>query len=105
MSTTKTTTDLKEIRKWAEARGGKPVHVKTTGHGKDDLGILRIDFPGYSGGDKLEPVSWEDWYEAFSEKGLALLYQDKTADGEQSNFNKLVSRETAESQGHKKHAS
>jgi hypothetical protein len=104
MSTTKVTTDVKEIQRWAEARGGKPVHVKTTGRGKDDLGILRIDFPGYSGGDKLEPVSWDEWGEAFHEKQLALLYQDKTADGERSNFNKLVSRETAQAE-HKKHAS
>jgi hypothetical protein len=32
----------------------------------------------------------------FDEAGLALLFQEKTKDGEVSVFNKLVSRETAE---------
>ena len=31
---------------------------------------------------------------------LALLYQEKTASGERSNFNKLVGRETAEAREH-----
>ena len=52
-----TTTDHEQIRKWAEARGGKPAHVKGTGGG-DDTGIIRIDFPGYSGAGKLEEISW-----------------------------------------------
>jgi len=47
MSTSKTTTDLKSIKKWAEERDGKPSKVRGVG-GKDD-GIIRIDFPGYSG--------------------------------------------------------
>lgn len=93
MSTlSKTTTNHDEIRKWAEKRGGKPSHVKSTGK-KNDVGILRIDFPGYSGEGSLEPISWEDFFEKFDEQELALVYQEKTADGKQSNFNKLVSRE------------
>jgi hypothetical protein len=90
----KTTTNHDEIRRWAEERGGKPTHVKGTGSSKD-AGLLRIDFPGYSGEGKLEPISWEDFFEKFDEQQLALVYQDKTADGQKSNFNKLVSRETA----------
>ena len=87
-----TTTNHEEIRKWIESREGKPVHVKGTG-GKDDPGILRIDFPGYSGAGKLEPIPWEEWFKKFDEQKLAFVYQDKTADGQPSNFNKLVSRE------------
>jgi hypothetical protein len=90
-----TTTDHEQIRKWAEARGGKPAHVKGTG-GSDDTGILRIDFPGYSGGGKLEEISWDEFFEKFDAQGLALVYQEKTAEGQRSNFNKLVSRETVE---------
>ena len=103
MSTTNVTIDHDEIRKWAEARKGKPAAVKRTEKG-DDLGILRIDFPGYSGGDSLEHVSWDEWFENFDKKELALLYQDKLADGKQSNFNKLVSRETAAEAVDTKHA-
>lgn len=91
----KTTRDHDEIRRWAEERGGKPAHVKSTGSA-DDTGILRIDFPGYSGGGSLEPISWEEFFEKFDERGLALVYQEETAGGQKSNFNKLVSADTAE---------
>jgi len=89
------TTDHDTIRKWAEARGGKPSHVKSTGS-KNDVGLLRIDFPGYSGGNSLEEISWEDFFEKFEESELALVYQEKTAAGERSNFNKLISRNSIE---------
>jgi hypothetical protein len=94
-SLSKTTKDHEEIRRWAEERGGKPAHVKSTGSG-EDIGILRIDFPGYSGAGSLEPITWEQWFEKFDERGLALLYQETTAGGQRSNFNKIVSSETAE---------
>jgi hypothetical protein len=100
----KTTTNHDEIRRWAEERGGKPSHVKGTG-GKNDPGILRIDFPGYSGEGKLEPISWEEFFEKFDEQELALTYQDVTADGTKSNFNKLISRHTAEEREQSTHAS
>jgi len=87
-------TDHEEIRQWAEERGGTPSCVRGTGD-KGDIGMLRLDFPGYSGGDSLQPISWDDWFEKFDERGLALIVQDKTAGGQKSNFNKLVSREGA----------
>ena len=67
--------------------------------GKGDTGLLRIDFPGYSGEDSLEEISWDEFFEKFDDQGLALLYQETTKGGQRSNFNKLVSRETAESKG------
>jgi hypothetical protein len=87
-----TTTDLKTIKKWAEERGGKPSRVISTAD-KDGGGVLRIDFPGYSGEGSLEEISWEDWYETFNERKLAFLYQDHTAGGKESRFFKLISRE------------
>ncbi|HWF48217.1 MAG TPA: hypothetical protein VG168_14505 [Bryobacteraceae bacterium] len=95
----KTTRDHDEIRKWAEARGGKPAHVKATGS-KDDVGILRIDFPGYSGEGSLEPITWEQFFQKFDERNLALVYQEKTASGEPSNFNKIVTAEVAHDPSH-----
>lgn len=90
-----TTTDHDEIRRWAEERGGSPAEVAATRRGKDDTGIVRIDFPGYSGAGKLRPISWDDWFEKFDASNLALVYQDETAEGQRSNFNKLVAREPA----------
>jgi hypothetical protein len=69
--------------------------VKRTGD-EDDPGIIRIDFPGFSGEGSLEPISWDEWCRKFDESGLVLLYQEETADGQTSNFNKLVKRETLE---------
>ena len=90
--TSNTTTDHEEIRRWAEDRGATPACVRGTGS-RNDIGMIRLDFPGYSGEGKLEPISWEDWFEKFDEQNLALVYQDTTAEGQKSNFNKLVSRD------------
>ncbi len=89
-----TTTNHEEIRRWAEDRGAHPACVKGTGS-QGDVGMLRLDFPGYTGQRSLQAISWDEWFEKFDERGLALLYQDKTARGQRSNFNKLVSRSTA----------
>jgi hypothetical protein len=91
----KVTTDHEEIRRWVEARGGWPARVKGTGD-DDDPGLIRIDFPGYSGEESLEPISWDEWFRKFDERKLAFVYQDTTATGEKSFFNKLVSRDSVE---------
>src|SRR3712207_900454 len=96
MAESKTTTSREKIKKWAEARGGKPATVKGTGD-KEDPGLLRIDFPGYRGKQTLEEISWEDFFNKFEEKNLAFVYQEKTATGKPSRFFKLVSRQTAKS--------
>jgi hypothetical protein len=62
--------------------------VKRTAKGKQAAGVIRIDFPGFSGEQSLKPISWDEWFQVFDERGLAFLYQQK---GE-SRFNKLVSR-------------
>ena len=87
------TKDLEEIKAWAEPRGGQPARVCGTGNDQDP-GILRLDFPGYSGEDSLEHISWDEWFEKFQENNLTFLYQDKTKDGKESRFFKLVCMET-----------
>jgi ferritin-like metal-binding protein YciE len=91
-------TDREEIRQWAEERGAHPSCVRGTGD-KGDIGIIRLDFPGFSGEDKLEEISWDEFFEKFEERELALLVQDQTAAGETSNFNKLLSKESAAESG------
>ena len=89
---TKVTTNHNEIRRWAEQRDAKPACVKSTRRGNSCL--IRLDFPGYSGKDTLVEIPWDEWFDNFDRNGLALIYQDRTAGGRRSNFNKLVSRET-----------
>ena len=44
--------------------------MRRTG-GKGDIGMIRLDFPGYTGADSLEHISWDDWFDKFDESGLA----------------------------------
>jgi hypothetical protein len=91
MSSAKTTTNHDTIKQWVEARGGCPARVKGTGSG-DDPGILRIDYPGFSGVKTLEAIEWGEFFDAFEANNLAFLYQDE----DKSRFSKLVSRDRAE---------
>lgn len=88
------TTDHDEIREWAEARGGQPSVVRSTRSSKGP-GILRIDFPGFSGEESLKTISWDDFFERFDKANLAFLFQDRTAGGRRSRFNKFVARDGA----------
>jgi hypothetical protein len=93
----KRTTDHNVIRKWVEERDGHPACVRGTGgrRGKDDPGMIRIDFPGWTGEESLEPIDWNDWFRAFDQNNLAFLYRDmKQPDGSLDRFNKLVSRDS-----------
>ncbi|WP_207480023.1 hypothetical protein [Arenibaculum pallidiluteum] len=87
----KTTNDHDEIRRWAESHGGKPAAVKRT-HRSGDTGIIRIMFPdnAQSEHDSLEEISWDEFFEQFEDSQLTLLYE------EDSLFNKLIGRDTAE---------
>ncbi len=89
------TIDPDEIRNWVEGHGGQPAQVKRTRRGGEP-GILRIDFPGYSGAGSLERISWDEFFEKFEESKLAFLYQDETGSGRPSRFNKLVKRSTVD---------
>ena len=92
MAESKTTTNHDEIRRWVDARSGRPAAVRETGNG-DDPGILRIDFGDQDEG--LEKISWDEFFQAFDENDLAFLYQEQTDDGGESRFNKFISRENA----------
>jgi len=89
----KRTTDHAQIRRWAESRGGRPAAIKDTGS-RGDPGLLRIDFGRDD--EKLEPISWDEFFEKFEESRLALVYQDETAEGAESRFLKLVHRDGGE---------
>lgn len=88
MPSAKTTTDHQTIQQWVEERGGAPARVKSTGT-KRKPGILRIDYPGFTGEDSLEPLEWETFFEAFETNELAFLYQDDP----DSRFSKFIARD------------
>ena len=89
MSEAKTTTDHETIKKWAEARDGAPATVKGTAR-SDEAGVLRIDFGPKE--QRLEEISWDEFFEKFDEADLAFLYQDRTKDGKLSRFHKFTHR-------------
>lgn len=66
-----------------------PTTVKGTRRNAEAAGMLRIDFPGYSGRGKLAKVDWDDFFEKFDESKLAFLYDP----AEGSRFNKFIARE------------
>ena len=79
------TTDHETIRKWAEARDGRPARVKGTGNAKD-AGLLRLDFGEPE--ERLEEITWEEFFDTFEESELAFLYEEDP----DNRFNKLVRR-------------
>jgi hypothetical protein len=94
MESSNRTTDHEQIRRWVEARNGKPARVHGTG-GNDDAGLLRIDFPephDEEDDENLEGISWDEFFATFDQKRLAFLYQDRTAAGAPSRFNRFVHR-------------
>lgn len=92
MSQANATTDHAFIRKWVEQRGGRPARVKGT-EGKDGSGLLRIDFAEPD--EKLEEISWDDFFRIFDERKLAFLHQGETAEHATSRFFKFVARDHA----------
>lgn len=75
------------IRQWADARQAVPASVESTERG-GTAGVLRLNFPGY-GGQRLQEVTWEDWFETFDQRNLVFLYQEHKTDGSMSNFFRL----------------
>ena len=90
MSDAKKLTDHDAIRKWAEARGGRPSAVSATAKQGEGAGVLRFDFGDEDEG--LEEITWDTFFETFEDKNLALLVQEKTAGGDTSRFFKFVER-------------
>lgn len=86
-----TTTDHDAIRDWVERHDGRPVTVRDTESGGEP-GVLRIDFPGGAGDETFDELSWDDWFAKFEDEGLAMVYQERKADGSDSTFCKLVAR-------------
>jgi hypothetical protein len=84
---TLSTRDHDVIQRWATERGGTPVVVEGTER-SESAGVLRIDFEKPN--DRLEPVSWDDWFTTFDDRGLDFVFQEHRSDGRPSTFFRLV---------------
>lgn len=80
------------IRRWAEARDAQPATIEGTER-DGRLGVLTFDFPGWRGGGRLRPVSWDEWFHTFDVRRLNFIYQEQLSDGRQSNFFRTESPE------------
>jgi hypothetical protein len=92
MSAARPITDHQQIRKRAEARGGRPARVKDTVDAQGS-GVLRFDFDGKD--ESLEEIPWETFFDIFEEHRLALLEQEEMAGGRTSRFSKFIRRDSA----------
>lgn len=82
MASATTTTDHKVIRRWIEDRKGVPAAVR-------DTSIIRACFnPKRLSGNELRQITWDEFFAAFDEGGLAFLHQDE----KNSRFFKFVKR-------------
>lgn len=90
MSIAYQTTDHQQIKDWTVQRGGIPAKMKS---GSSGAALLRIHFPKPDEHkNELEEMDWDDFFAEFEKDELEFLYQNKRADGAQSNFHKFVER-------------
>jgi hypothetical protein len=75
------------------SRAAGPRAVRGTGDDGDPA-CCGSTPPAAPGEDQLEPISWDQWFQKFAEQNLALLYQQRRADNEDSTFAKLVRRDS-----------
>ena len=106
MALSKTTQDHDEIKAWAEKRGGKPADVEST-EKAGEAGIIRLEFPDAPNANdsNLKEIDWEPFFEKFDQSGLAMVYQEVTSEGAESNFYKFVHPENLSGSSKTKKAS
>jgi hypothetical protein len=94
-------TDRAAIRQWTEARGGNPMMMDVP-DGTGTRSILQLTFgqhalngTGDEGPDRIggfQLVSWDDWFAALEDGGLAIQVSDDPAGGNEAEF-QFVSRD------------
>jgi hypothetical protein len=96
MSEATITTDHDAIRRWIEARGGRPAVVAGTDAGagsESRSAILQVDFPDRGDDPALDPIDWDGFFACFEAERLAFLHQDRTANGRMSRYSRFVQRQ------------
>lgn len=73
------------ITAWAAERSCVPATIPSTWHG-DHPGVLRFDFPDWGSNERLEHVTWAEWFGTFDERELVMIFQENMENGHMSNF-------------------
>jgi alkylation response protein AidB-like acyl-CoA dehydrogenase len=81
----KQTDDPFEIRRWAEALGGKPERIDDPEAQADAVGI-RIAFlndhdKAFMPINETQRISWDEFFRRFEEMGLTMLYDPEATGG------------------------
>jgi len=101
----KTLVERSAIREWTEARGGKPILMDVPDPAVGERSLIQLTFDQHAlnadhneGADPMTPgftlVSWDEWFEAFEDQGLALVVNDDLSEGRQIDY-RIMSREEA----------
>lgn len=94
----KTSFDHNEIRQWAEKHNGTPQIIDHETAQGDKVGI-RINFPGHNDEELLSvdvkphDISWDEFFQIFDERGLALEYTDKIPEYDPNDSYRFLRRE------------
>ena len=89
-----TTTDPEVIKRWAEARNGRPALMREAGNNATTL-VPSIYLPEYHYQASYDEISWDEFFKMLEEEDLIFLYQEKTARGDMSLFSRVVSPQVA----------
>jgi hypothetical protein len=101
------TRDHDEIRRWVESRGGRPaaiIPLLFSEFREEVIGPLQITFSDHPKKENLKKISWEKFFDLFTTRRLAFLYQERTETGEPSRFNKFIKQERVPQPGRLKMA-
>ncbi len=94
----KTTSDHREIRRWAERLGGKPAIMDHPFARADKLGI-RIDFPGETHEvlmTETRAASWDEFFKIFEEQQLLLSYEENPTGSDPTEWYRFERRDLQE---------
>jgi len=88
MNDSSKTTDHRQIKSWADTRGGIPTRIKKTSKANRD-GYLHIYFPEANEDNTcFQPITWQTFFDIFKSAQLEFVYQD----GMDSTFHEFVDR-------------
>jgi hypothetical protein len=82
------TIDHETIKRWAKERGGYPATVSGS-HSGTEVGVLRI---GFGDEEELEQIGWDEFFEKFEDKALAMRYRDEPAASGSERFHEFFKR-------------
>lgn len=98
-------TEHSAIRQWTEARGGNPILLDVPDPVAGERALIQLTFDQHAlnaerneGADPMTPgfrlVTWDEWFQAFDDQGLALVVDDDLSEGRSVDY-RLMSREEA----------